>query len=58
MICDMIARNIETYFTELKLVGTSQNSRDVLNLSPDQQPDIAIVDIMLPGENGLDILMP
>ncbi len=58
MICDMIARIIDTYFPDIELVGTSQNGRDVLNLSPEQQPDIAIVDIMLPGENGLDILQP
>ncbi len=58
MICDMIERIINTYFADLELVGSSQNGRDVLTLSPDKQPDIAIVDIMLQGESGLDILQP
>jgi len=54
----MIARIIDMYSPHLELVETSQNERDVLNSSPDQQPDITIVDIMLPSENGLDILQP
>ena len=36
----------------------TQNERDILNSSPDQQPEITIVDIILPSENGLDILQP
>ena len=41
---------------DMKVVGTAQCGVEGLELLAEQQPDIAIVDLRLPGEYGLDII--
>ncbi|MBT8383887.1 MAG: response regulator transcription factor [Ignavibacteriaceae bacterium] len=40
----------------LEIVGEAANSQDALEVFRDQKPHIVIVDIKIPGENGIEVL--
>ena len=40
----------------IKIVGVSHNALDAINVVNREKPDLAILDIMMPGGSGLDIL--
>ena len=41
---------------ELRVCGTARNARDALTLADELEPDLVIVDITLPGRNGLELI--
>lgn len=41
---------------ELRVCGTARNARDALTLADELEPDLLIVDITLPGRNGLELI--
>ena len=41
---------------EVEVVGTARNGRDALRLIRELRPDIAILDIQMPGQSGFDVL--
>ena len=43
-------------YEDFDLVGTAGSGREALELLAEQQPDIALVDLRLPGEYGLDVI--
>ncbi|MBT8379620.1 MAG: response regulator transcription factor [Ignavibacteria bacterium] len=40
----------------LEIVGEAANSQDALEVFRDQKPHVVIVDIKIPGENGIEVL--
>ncbi|MBT8390550.1 MAG: response regulator transcription factor [Ignavibacteria bacterium] len=40
----------------LEIVGEAANSQNALEVFRDQKPHIVIVDIKIPGENGIEVL--
>ncbi len=48
---------IMQYQDDLEVVGTACCSREGLKILAESKPDIAIVDLRLSGENGLDIIL-
>lgn len=42
--------------TDMKIIGEASNAADALKLIKELEPDIAIVDISMPGKSGLDVL--
>jgi len=41
---------------EVEVVGAARNGRDALRLIRELRPDIAILDIQMPGQSGFDVL--
>lgn len=41
---------------DMKIVGEAANAGDALNIIKELQPDVAIMDISMPGKSGLDVL--
>lgn len=41
---------------DMELVGAAGSGEEGVRLLADQQPDVALVDLQLPGEYGLDII--
>src|ERR1700733_2888773 len=39
---------------DIRIVGEAQDGREALRLIESQRPDVALMDIMMPGLNGLD----
>lgn len=50
---EYLARMLAEAWPELELVGSAGNGRDAVNLARDTQPDIAFLDIHMPGMSGL-----
>jgi DNA-binding NarL/FixJ family response regulator len=40
---------------DIKVVGSADNGKDAVNLIKDLKPDIAIIDIAMPGLNGIEV---
>ena len=40
------------------VVGTAQSGREVIEKSKTLAPDIVLIDVQMPGINGLDALVP
>jgi two-component system, NarL family, invasion response regulator UvrY len=41
---------------DMKIVGEAVNANDALNIIKELTPDVAIMDISMPGKSGLDVL--
>ncbi|HHX77826.1 MAG TPA: response regulator transcription factor [Firmicutes bacterium] len=41
---------------DIEIAGCAANSEEALALIQEERPDVALVDLRLPGENGLDII--
>lgn len=41
---------------DMKIIGEASNATEAVNLIKNSEPDIAIVDISMPGKSGLDVL--
>ncbi|MBN8586457.1 MAG: response regulator transcription factor [Ignavibacteria bacterium] len=41
---------------DMKIVGEASNANDALNIIRELEPDVAIMDISMPGKSGLDVL--
>lgn len=41
---------------DMKIVGEAANAGDALSIIKELQPDVAIMDISMPGKSGLDVL--
>ncbi len=54
-LLDYLARLLEEVWPELTIVGTAQNGRGALALAEDTDPDIAFLDIQMPGLSGLEV---
>jgi len=55
IVCDglqQILSNIE----DVEIVGQAHNAKDALQSISDSKPDVVILDIRLPGLNGIDVL--
>jgi DNA-binding NarL/FixJ family response regulator len=51
LVLDVLCKIVEP---EFEVVGTASNGRDAVMLAIEQRPDIMLMDITLPGLNGLD----
>ena len=62
LVADNSARVLERLkgmlesFNKVKIVGSATNGRDALAMLRFYKPDLAIVDLMMPGLNGFEIL--
>jgi DNA-binding NarL/FixJ family response regulator len=43
-------------YPEIRIVGQSGNGNEAINALDDQKPDTVILDIRLPGKNGIQLL--
>jgi DNA-binding LytR/AlgR family response regulator len=50
-----LERKLKIVWPELQIVGTARNGRQALSLATEQQPDIAFLDIQMPGLSGLQV---
>ena len=41
---------------DMKIVGEASNAFEALNIIKEMEPDVAIMDISMPGKSGLDVL--
>jgi YesN/AraC family two-component response regulator len=53
---DLIIKLIKRYRLPLEVVGVAENGDEALTLISELRPDIAFLDIQMPGLNGLDVL--
>ena len=53
-----ILQLVKDFFAELKghSVYTAENAADALQLVRERQPDLALLDIMMPGVHGIELL--
>jgi two-component system, NarL family, invasion response regulator UvrY len=42
--------------TDMRVIGEASNAMDAVKLIKDLEPDVAILDISMPGKSGLDVL--
>lgn len=49
-------QNVLSTFRQVELLGTYNNGTDTLEALRNLKPDLAIVDIKMPGLNGLEVL--
>ena len=54
-LVEYLSRMLETLWPELELRGSAGNGRDAVALAADTQPDIAFLDIHMPGMSGLQV---
>lgn len=47
---------IEDHAPELQVVGTTSSAEEARTMIAEQKPDVLLLDIMMPGENGFDLL--
>ena len=47
---------IKKEFTDIRIVGLARNGAEMVSLIDQYKPDIAIVDINMPGINGIDAI--
>jgi DNA-binding NarL/FixJ family response regulator len=55
----LVRRGLETVIhleNDMEVVGTAANGEEAMNVLTGENPDIALVDLRLPGEDGLDII--
>ena len=52
----LVKKLIDWERLDLNLVGTAHNGLDALELIQDHQPDIAVLDIRMPGMNGIQLI--
>ena len=43
-------------FPEISIVGVASNGMELVSMTQQHQPDIAIVDVNMPGINGIDAI--
>jgi DNA-binding NarL/FixJ family response regulator len=55
LICDRVL-NMLSAFAQVEVVGIFRNGTDTLKALQTLNPDLAIVDIKMPGINGLEVL--
>jgi two-component system response regulator (stage 0 sporulation protein A) len=53
--CDLLAQYIQSQ-ADFKLVGTAQNGRQVLELVQSENPDVLVLDIIMPHLDGIGVL--
>ena len=53
--CDLLAQYIQSQ-TDFKLVGTAQNGRQVLEMVQSENPDVVVLDIIMPHLDGIGVL--
>jgi len=54
-LIDYLADKLSRLWPELDIVGTAVNGRQALALAAETQPDIAFLDIQMPGLSGLQV---
>ena len=54
-LIDYLAGKLALLWPELEILGTALNGRAALSLAEETQPDIAFLDIHMPGLNGLQV---
>ena len=54
-LVDYLASKLKELWPELELVGTAFSGRSALSLAQEVQPDIAFLDIHMPGLSGLQV---
>lgn len=54
-LVDYLASKLADLWAELKIVGTANNGRAALALAEEEAPDIAFLDIHMPGLSGLQV---
>lgn len=53
-ICEMLRYNIERFGIDARVAETGEIGL-IYALDPDEKPDLIILDVMLPGMNGIDV---
>ena len=54
-LIDYLAGKLAVLWPELEILGTALNGRAAITLAEETQPDIAFLDIHMPGLNGLQV---
>ncbi len=54
-LIDYLQNKLKRLWPELEIVGTAVNGRQAITLAVDTQPDIAFLDIQMPGLSGLQV---
>ena len=54
-LVDYLARMLSEMWPDLEILGTAGNGRDALALAGRTHPDIAFLDIHMPGMSGLQV---
>ena len=54
-LIDYLQEKLQRLWPELDIVGTAVNGRQAIALAVDTQPDIAFLDIQMPGLSGLQV---
>lgn len=49
-------RSLLSNYPEFEVIGEAENGRDALSQIEQQQPDVTLLDIRLPGESGVEVL--
>ena len=47
---------LQKEFPEISIVGVASNGMELVSMTQQHQPDIAIVDVNMPGINGIDAI--
>lgn len=53
--CDLLAQYLQSQ-TDFKLVGVAQNGRQVIELVQSENPDVVVLDIIMPHLDGIGVL--
>ncbi|PKM58260.1 MAG: hypothetical protein CVU98_01915 [Firmicutes bacterium HGW-Firmicutes-3] len=56
IILESLKKIITSNFSDIKVVGQSNNSTDAFNLITSLHPHIAIIDIQMPPSNGIELI--
>lgn len=54
--CKALSLLLQKEFPEISLVGIASNGMELVSMAKRYQPDIAIVDVNMPGINGIDAI--
>ena len=55
LLLDHLERELALVWPELEIVGKAKNGREALAIANDMSPDVAFLDIRMPGLSGLDV---
>lgn len=55
LLAEYLQRKLQKLWPELTIVGTAHNGRSALTLAAAEEPDIAFLDIHMPGISGLQV---
>ncbi|MCK9392244.1 MAG: response regulator transcription factor [Syntrophales bacterium] len=55
IVCDGLQQMLSN-IEDVEIVGQAHNAKDAIQSISESKPDVVILDIRLPGQNGIDVL--